>query len=589
MRILYGTGNPAKLEAMQNRLKELPVELVSLKEIEAETGIKIPEAAESGKVPLENARMKAHAYYKAYKMPVFSCDSGLYIKELPEHLQPGVHVRTIDGKCLSDEEMQEYYGGLAAKYGNLTSQYQNAICFILDEEHIYESMDKSLASKPFLLTAKAHPVKKQGFPLDAMSVDMASGRYFYDLEDAIVEKVAVEDGFLAFFKEVLFMQKLPTPCYVVDKALLEKNLEILKGVGDRTGAKILLAQKAFSMYELYPLIGGFLSGATASGLYEARLGYEEMALPLKQKGKHCENHVFSPAFREEEFEELLEYCDHFVFNSFRQVDKFSEKAKALGKSVGLRVNPEYSTQEGHAIYDPCAPGSRMGVTAERFREGIAERLHLLDGLHFHTLCEQDADDLEVTLNAVEEKFGEWLPKLKWINFGGGHHITRDGYDMEKLEKCIRRMQETYGLTVYLEPGEAVALNAGYLLTSVLELVKNDREIAILDTSAACHMPDVLEMPYRPPLKDSGTPGEKAVTYRLAGPTCLAGDVIGDYSFDTPLKEGDKLVFEDMAIYSMVKNNTFNGMPLPAIVLREKSGECRIIKQFGYEDFKDRLS
>ena len=390
---------------------------------------------------------------------------------------------------------------------------------------------------------------------------------------------------------------LPTPCYIVDEGLLEENLKVLKGVMDRTGARILLAQKAFSNFALYPLVGSYLAGATASGLFEARLGYEEMVLPLAKTGRKCENHVFSPAFTEKEFEQLLAYADHFVFNSFSQVDKFAKRAKNSGKSVGLRINPECSTQEGHAIYDPCAPGSRMGVTLESFMEkskaagesAFSEYLGLLDGLHFHTLCEQNADDLEKTLDAVEEKFEKWLPGMKWINFGGGHHITRADYDVDRLEKCIRRMQDKYGLTVYLEPGEAVALNAGFLLTSVLELIKNGMEIAILDTSAACHMPDVLEMPYRPPLRESGNAGEKAYTYRLAGPTCLAGDVIGDYSFDKPLKEGDRLVFEDMAIYSMVKNNTFNGMPLPAIVLRKKDGDYRMLKQFGYEDFKQRLS
>lgn len=387
------------------------------------------------------------------------------------------------------------------------------------------------------------------------------------------------------------MKKLPTPCYVVDEAKIEQNLEILRGVMDRTGARILLAQKAFSMYALYPLIGEYLSGATASGLYEARLGMEDMVLPLKKQGKSCENHVFSPAFREEEFEEILTYCDHIVFNSLKQVEKFGKRAKECGKSVGLRINPQCSTQEGHAIYDPCAPGSRLGVTKENLVQGLAaqpEIFSYIDGLHFHTLCEQDADALEVTLAAVEEAFGEYLPRMKWINFGGGHHITREGYDMERLEHCIRRMQEKYGLIVYLEPGEAVALNAGYLVTTVLETMHNDMDIAILDTSAACHMPDVLEMPYRPPLKDSGGAGEKPYTYRLGGPTCLAGDIIGDYSFDSPLKEGDRLYFQDMAIYSMVKNNTFNGMPLPSIALLKKDGRCELVKQFGYEDFKRRL-
>ena len=399
--------------------------------------------------------------------------------------------------------------------------------------------------------------------------------------------------------------ELPTPCYVVDEALLEKNLKVLQGIMERTGAHILLAQKAFSMYALYPEIGNVLCGATASGLYEARLCAEEMVRPLAGQGRRCENHIFSPAYREEDFAKILEYCDHIVFNSWKQVEKFGARAKAAGKSIGLRINPECSTQEGHAIYDPCAPGSRLGTTKEEFEACLkAENsygnklLALLDGIHFHTLCEQDSDDLEKTLDAVEEKFGAYLSRMKWINFGGGHHITREGYDIPRLERCIRRMQEKYGLEVYLEPGEAVALNAGFLVTSVLEtrdtkwtlsgLTGETMRLAILDTSAACHMPDVLEMPYRPPLQDSGLPGEKPFTYRLGGPTCLAGDIIGDYSFEQPLKEGDKLVFEDMAIYSMVKNNTFNGMALPAIVIRDRSNECRIIKEFTYEDFKRRI-
>lgn len=397
---------------------------------------------------------------------------------------------------------------------------------------------------------------------------------------------------------------LPTPCYVVDEALIIKNLTILRNIIERTGVRILLAQKAFSMYALYPLIGRYLCGATASGLYEARLCAEEMVRPLAEQNIKCENHIFSPAYKEEDFEDILCYCDHIVFNSWRQVEKFGTRAKAAGKSIGLRINPQCSTQKGHAIYDPCAPGSRLGITIENFRDSVLFRkfFPLLDGLHFHTLCEQDSDDLETTLDAVEEKFGEYLPCMKWINFGGGHHITREGYDIPRLERCIRRMQEGYGLTVYLEPGEAVALNAGFLVSSVLEIQGpaekrrqgfggnsvEDGLRAILDTSAACHMPDVLEMPYRPPLQKSGQPWEKAYTYRLGGPTCLAGDVIGDYSFDAPLQEGDRLVFEDMAIYSMVKNNTFNGMPLPSIVLKQESGEYKLIKKFGYEDFKGRL-
>lgn len=400
----------------------------------------------------------------------------------------------------------------------------------------------------------------------------------------------------------MLFSELPTPCYVVDEGLIRRNLEVLKGVMDRTGARILLAQKAFSMYALYPLAGEYLRGAAASGLYEARLCAEEMVRPLAERGIKLENHIFSPAYREEDFGEILRYCDHIVFNSWRQVEKFGPRARTAGKSIGLRVNPECSTQEGHAIYDPCGPGSRLGVTKENFEEALASvggiqtgsfkdgRLSgMLDGIHFHTLCEQDADALEMTLDALEEKFGGYLKHMKWVNFGGGHHITREGYDIARLERCIRRIQERYGAAVYLEPGEAVALNGGFLVATVLETMRNQTDIAILDTSAACHMPDVLEMPYRPPLQKSGLPGEKAYTFRLGGPTCLAGDIIGDYSFDAPLREGDRLVFEDMAIYSMVKNNTFNGMPLPAIALRKPDGECVVIKKFGYEDFKGRLS
>ena len=374
--------------------------------------------------------------------------------------------------------------------------------------------------------------------------------------------------------------ELPTPCYVIQEEQLRQNLEILKGVMDRTGCKILLAQKAFSMYEVYPLIAQYLSGTTASGLYEARLGAEEMGIPF---GK--ETHIFSPAYKEEEFDEILTYCDHIVFNSFEQLERFGKRAAEAGKSVGLRINPQYSTQEGHEIYDPCATGSRLGVTIEKFRP---ELLEYVDGLHFHTLCEQDAQPLHDTLKEVERQFGEWLPKMKWLNFGGGHHITREGYDIALLERCICDMKEKYDLEIFLEPGEAVALNAGVLLTKVEEIVENSIQIAILDTSAACHMPDVLEMPYRPPLQDGYEAEEKAYTYRLAGPTCLAGDVIGDYSFAEPLKRGDILTFEDMAIYTMVKNNTFNGMRLPAIVLEDKDGECRVVRQFEYEDFKMRL-
>ena len=369
---------------------------------------------------------------------------------------------------------------------------------------------------------------------------------------------------------------IKTPFFLVDEKRLVHNLEILKDLQEKAGCRVLLAQKAFSMYHTYPLIRKYLAGTTASGLYEARLGHEEFG---------GETHVFSPAYREDEFDEILQYADHIVFNSPAQLRKYGEKAKKARKQMGLRINPQCSTQEGHAIYDPCSPGSRLGTTKENFDEGL---LPLLDGLHFHTLCEQDSDDLEKTAKAFEEQFGKYLNQMKWVNFGGGHHITRDGYDIERLIRVIRDLKETYGAEVYLEPGEAVVLNAGFLVTRVLETMENSMKIAILDASAACHMPDVLEMPYRPPLRDSGEPGEKAYTYRLGGPTCLAGDIIGDYSFDEPLEEGSTLVFEDMALYTMVKTNTFNGMKLPDIVYRDGEGKMNIVKQFGYEDFKSRL-
>lgn len=368
-----------------------------------------------------------------------------------------------------------------------------------------------------------------------------------------------------------------TPYFLVDEKRLVKNLERLKQVSEAAGCKILLAQKAFSMFYTYSLLRNYLAGTTASGLYEARLGKEEFG---------GETHVFSPAYREEEFEELLQYADHMVFNSPNQVRRYAKRAKEAGKAVGLRINPQCSTQEGHDIYDPCAPFSRLGTTLENFDE---ELLPLLDGLHFHTLCEQGADALEITLKAVEEKFGKYLYGMKWLNLGGGHHITREDYDTDALIRMVKHLRETYKVEVYLEPGEAVVLQAGFLVSEVLEVVHNGMDIALLDTSAACHIPDVLEMPYRPPVKDSGLPGEKAYTVRLAGPTCLAGDVIGDYSFDAPLKEGDLVVLEDMALYTMVKTNTFNGMALPDIVWRSQDGEMKLVKSFGYEDFKNRLS
>ena len=370
---------------------------------------------------------------------------------------------------------------------------------------------------------------------------------------------------------------LHTPCYLTDARLLQKNTVLLKQIQQRTGCKILLAQKAFSLFSSYPLIRDNLAGTTASGLFEAKLGREHF-------GK--EVHVFSPAYTQEDFTQLLELCDHIVFNSFGQWKKYRQQVQDATRNIscGIRINPGYAEVETD-LYNPCISGSHMGVPLEQMEDdGFAG----LDGIHFHTMCEQNSDVLERTLDHMLPQFDKWLKRCKWVNFGGGHHITRPDYDVERLVRCIERVRDTYGVQVYLEPGEAIALNAGYLVATVLDVVHNGMDIAILDASAACHMPDVLEMPYRPHILYSGTAGEKAYTYRLAGNTCLAGDVIGDYSFDHQLQSGEKLVFCDMAIYSMVKNNTFNGVPLPDIALYQ-NGHIDLVKRFGYADFEGRLS
>ena len=375
-----------------------------------------------------------------------------------------------------------------------------------------------------------------------------------------------------------------TPAFVIDLDKLKTNLCLLKSIKEETKAKILLAQKAYSCFYTYPLIAKYLDGTTASGIYEARLGYEEFKKEV---------HIFSPAYKAKDMEEIVKIAKHIVFNSFSQLALYARLAKENNCEIALRINPECSTQTEHEIYDPCSSGSRLGVRIAEFEKALEskegrELYSMLDGLHFHTLCEQNSDDLHTTLQAVEQKFGRYLPDMRWLNFGGGHHITRKDYDVELLKKCIAKMRDKYNLSIYLEPGEAVVLNAGYLVATVIDVVEADIPVAILDTSAACHMPDVIEMPYRPPLKDSSLPHEKEYTYRLAGPTCLAGDVIGEYSFDTALKVGDRLIFEDMALYTMVKTNTFNGMPLPDITVMEK-GECSLINSFSYDDFKMRLS
>jgi len=371
---------------------------------------------------------------------------------------------------------------------------------------------------------------------------------------------------------------LPSPCYVVDERKLIKNLEILQSVRERTDCRILLAQKGFSMFSVYPLIGEYLQGVAASSLFEARLGFEEMG---------GEVHIYAPAYDEKEFSEILGYCDHIIFNSFRQWAKFKDRVKGSPGKIecGIRINPEYSEVETD-IYNPCFANSRLGVTLANFEP---EHLDGLDGLHFHTMCEQNSDTLMRTLEVVDKKFGKYINGMKWINFGGGHHITRPDYDIETLVSAIMFMKDKYGVEVYLEPGEAIALGAGYLVSTVLDIIENGMDIAVLDASAACHMPDVLEMPYRPEIIGAGLPGEYGYTCRLGGPTCLAGDVIGDYSFEEPLKPGDRVVFCDMAHYTMVKNNTFNGVNLPGIALFNEAEGLRIVKQFGYEDFKTRLS
>ena len=410
-----------------------------------------------------------------------------------------------------------------------------------------------------------------------MSNEKIMPAYVVNAEKAEAKLQALQER-TKLAKQEAVLKALPTPCYVVDEARLIKNLELLRHVQQESGCHILLAQKCFSMFRLYPLMGEYLAGTTASGIFEARLGHEEM-------GK--ENHVFAPAFRTEDMRELVQICDHIVFNSIAQLEKHRELWENANTSVGIRINPECSTQESeHAIYDPCAVGSRLGVTLANFPEELPAGV---EGLHFHTLCEQNSDDLITTFKAFEAKFGKFFGQLKWLNLGGGHHITRADYDVQALIDLVKYIRSTYGVEVYLEPGEAVALNAGYLVTEVLDIVHNGMDILILDASAACHMPDVLEMPYRPPLRYGYEANEKAHTYRLSSMTCLAGDVIGDYSFEQSINVGDKLIFEDMAIYSMVKNNTFNGMPLPDIVLLKKDGSTELVRRFGYEDFKGRLS
>ena len=372
---------------------------------------------------------------------------------------------------------------------------------------------------------------------------------------------------------------LGTPVYLLDETLIEENMRVLRYVKDRTGCRVLHALKAYASFATFPMMSRYLDGTCASGLNEARLGREEFG---------SEVHTFSAAFRESEIPEIIKYSDTIVFNSFHQLRKFGEAAKKAGLDVGLRVNPGHAEVEVET-YNPCAPCSRLGTTHSLFSGEFKKYGHLIDGLHFHAMCEQNSDVLQRILLSFENLYGPYVKKLKWVNFGGGHHITRDDYDVERLIRIINRFKANYGVQVYLEPGEASVYNAGVLISTVLDIVQNEMEIAIIDTSAETHMPDALLMPYRPHVMRSGLPEEKRYTYRLAGPSCLAGDVIGDYSFGKHLKRGDRLIFTDMALYSIVKNTTFNGINLPDIAVIRNGGKIEIVKKFGYHDYRDRQS
>ena len=402
------------------------------------------------------------------------------------------------------------------------------------------------------------------------------------------------------YLEQLKPERFPSPGFVVDEAKLRSNVAILDEVQRRTGAKILMALKCFAMWDVFPIISrsgeGALYGCCASSPDEARLARECFG---------GEVHAFAAGYSEADMVELLETVDHVLFNSFAQWGTL----QGHGRSQECRTRDAHRMRhqgEPRAFRGRCAHvrSLRSGLPARRAAAGVRAfcvrrgcpaqtpppGLKGLSGLHFHTLCEQGADALDRTLKAFEMKFGRYLKGLKWMNFGGGHHITKEGYDIDLLCKCIERVRDRYGVQVHLEPGEAVALNAGVLVSTVLDVVRADMPVAILDTSAATHMPDVLEMPYRPMVIGSGEPGEKRWNCRLAGKSCLAGDVIGEYSFDEPLKAGDRLVFTDMAIYSMVKTTTFNGLRLPSIVRwNPETDGTRLVREFGYEDFKMRLS
>jgi carboxynorspermidine decarboxylase len=374
---------------------------------------------------------------------------------------------------------------------------------------------------------------------------------------------------------------LPSPCFVLDESRLKRNLEVARFVQEESGAKIILAFKGFSMWSAFPLVRQYLPGATASSLSETILAKQEF---------QREVHVYCVAYSDTEFGQMLEMADHLSFNSFQQWQRFKpqvEAARAGGKhvSIGIRVNPEYS-EVGTDLYNPSMPFSRLGVTRAEFREDLLDGI---EGLHFHTLCENNSDVLERVLERVKANFGEFLPRMKWVNFGGGHLMTRDDYDLERLIRVIRRFRERWNVDVILEPGSAIAWRTGWLVSSVLDVTRNQKQIALLDISVSAHMPDCLEMPYRPNVLGSGLPNEKAHGYVLGGTTCLSGDVAGEYSFDAPLKVGDRVVFDDMIHYTMVKTTTFNGVKHPSIGILRLDGSFDLMREFGYEDFRNRLS
>jgi carboxynorspermidine decarboxylase len=394
-------------------------------------------------------------------------------------------------------------------------------------------------------------------------------------------KKAKKKSFAAAGKRFLEIASgpVPTPLYLIDETLIEENMRILRYFKDRTGCKILHALKAYATFATFPMMSRYLDGTCASGLNEARLGREEFKKEV---------HTFGAAYRDSEIGRILKCSDSIIFNSFYQLERFGNRARKAGVDVGLRVNPGYS-EVAVEMYNPCASNSRLGIVQEAFLDGFPRHREMVDGLHFHAMCEQGSDVLERVLRSFEKLYGPYIRGLKWVNFGGGHHITRDDYDLERLVRLINSFKKRYGVQVYLEPGEASVLNAGVLVSSVLDIVKNGMEIAIMDTSAEAHMPDVLLMPYRPHIMNSGQPDEMRYPYRIAGPSCLAGDVIGDYSFDNPLKRGDRLVFRDMALYSIVKNTTFNGIGLPSIAVIRNGEDIEQVRSFGYREYRDRQS